>query len=96
MSAAKDARDRLYELYYYKNRCRELEQRWIPVSHTTMPEPFVSVLVYMPQESPHLTVCEGFVSNDGHWIAGDFRREPDEVTHWMEMPKPPAEERDST
>lgn len=61
---------------------------WIGVEER-LPEPFVSVLVQMPGEEPHPTVREGFISDDGIWCAGHFKREPDEVTHWAKMPEPP-------
>lgn len=64
--------------------------KWISVAER-LPEPFVSVLVQMPGEEPHPTVREGFISNDGIWCAGHFKREPDEVTHWAKMPEPPKE-----
>ena len=64
--------------------------KWISVEER-LPEAFVSVLVQMPGEVPHPTVREGFISPDGIWCAGHFRREPDEVTHWAKMPEPPKE-----
>ena len=66
-------------------------QEWIPVNDR-LPEPFVSVLVYMPGEEPCPTVHEGFISNDGIWQSAMFRREPGEVTHWQPMPQPPKGE----
>ena len=65
-------------------------REWIPVTER-LPEPFVSVLVQMPYESPLPTVREGFISADGSWYGGLYQREPDEVTHWMPMPEPPKE-----
>lgn len=56
-----------------------------------LPKPFVSVQVYMPGEAPHPTVREGFLTDKGVWHAGLYDREPDEVTHWTEMEKPPEE-----
>ena len=67
-------------------------QKWISVDDM-LPEPFVSVLVQMPGEEPFPTVREGFISNDGIWQSAMFRREPGEVTHWMQMPQPPKEEK---
>ena len=64
--------------------------KWISVQER-LPEAFVSVLVQMPGETPHPTVREGFISNDGIWCAGHFRRDPDEITHWAKMPEPPEE-----
>lgn len=71
-------------------RLEAAQPRWISVEER-LPEPFVSVLVHMPEENPYLTVREGYISSDGVWVAGYFKREPDEVTHWAEMPEPPKE-----
>ena len=64
--------------------------RWIPVTER-LPEAFVSVLVQMPGERPFPTVREGFITRDGIWHSALYDREPDEVTHWMPMPKPPED-----
>ena len=69
----------------------EDEPRWIPVTER-LPEPFVSVLVQMPGEKPFPTVREGYISTDGKWVGGYFKRKTDEVTHWMPLPEPPKEE----
>ena len=66
-------------------------QEWISVTER-LPEPFVSVLVYMPGEEPFPTVHEGFISKDGIWQSEMLRREPGEVTHWKPMPQPPKGE----
>ncbi len=63
---------------------------WINVKRMT-PEPFVSVLCYMPGEKPFPTVHEGYVTADGVWHVGLFDREPGEVTHWADMPDYPEE-----
>lgn len=63
---------------------------WISVNDG-LPEPFISVLCYMPGEQPFPTVHEGFVSNNGIWHSNYFNREPGEVTHWMPLPQPPEE-----
>jgi hypothetical protein len=65
--------------------------KWIPISER-LPEPFVSVLVQMPEERPCPTVHEGFLTNNGTWYAGYFERESSEVAHWMPMPKSHSEE----
>lgn len=64
--------------------------QWIPVTER-LPEPFVSVLVQMPGERPFPTVREGFITKDGIWHSALYNREPDEVTHWMPLPRPPED-----
>lgn len=61
---------------------------WTSVKDS-LPKPFVSVLVYMPDEIPHPTVREGFINHLGKWYAGGYDRLPDEVVMWREMPEPP-------
>jgi len=56
-----------------------------------LPDPYVSVQVYMPGEAPCSTVREGFLTDKGVWHAGLYDRELGEVTHWREMSKPPEE-----
>ena len=72
------------------NSCKKCNS-WIPVDER-LPEPFVSVLVYMPDERPLLPVHEGFLARDGMWYANHFDREPMEITHWMPLPEPPEVE----
>ena len=72
-------------------KLRARVQEWISVDDR-LPEPYVSVLVYMPGEKPCPTVRRGFISNDGIWQSAMFRREPGEVTHWQPMPQPPKGE----
>ena len=68
----------------------QLKSPWISVKEG-LPEPFISVLCYMPGESPCPTVREGFLTNEGVWYAGMFNRDPDEVVMWRPMPMPPKE-----
>ena len=63
---------------------------WISVEER-LPKPYVSVLVYMPEERPLPTVHEGFLAREGVWYANHFDRDPGDVTHWMPMPEPPKE-----
>lgn len=65
--------------------------KWISVSER-LPKHFVSVLVYMPSESPLPTVHEGYLGPSGEWAAAHYVRPTDCVTHWAEMPEPPKEE----
>jgi hypothetical protein len=64
--------------------------RWVSVKEE-LPEPFISVLCYMPGESPHPTVREGYVNRDGEWYSGLYSRDSDEVVMWRPMPLPPKE-----
>ena len=63
---------------------------WISVAER-LPTPFVSVLVFMPNEHPLPTVHEGFVDRCGLWSVDNLRIWSDKVTHWMPMPLPPME-----
>ena len=67
------------------------QPKWISVDER-LPEQFVSVLVYMPDEYPCPTVHEGYLRPDGKWDAEHYTRTPDEVTHWANMPEPPKED----
>ena len=82
---ARNSADILYNAGYRK------QGEWISVDER-LPAPFVSVLVYMPDETPHPTVREGFINKHGKWYAGGFDRLQDEVVAWMEMPEPPKKE----
>ncbi len=66
-------------------------REWISVKDK-MPQPFKTVLVHMPGETPCETVREGFIDRDGSWYAALYRRDQGEVTHWMPLPEPPKEE----
>ena len=57
-----------------------------------LPEPYVPVLARMPGEKPFPTVHEGYITPDGTWVSGMFRRKPGEVTHWAEMPEYPGDD----
>lgn len=70
---------------------KEAQPKWISVEDR-LPEPFVSVLVYMPEELPCPPVHEGYRTRDGRWYSAYFIRDLDQVTHWMPLPQPPKEE----
>ena len=65
-------------------------QQWIPVSER-LPEPFVTVIVQVPGETPCPTVKAGFLNGSGKWYINMFDYDPSEVTHWMPLPEPPKE-----
>lgn len=73
-------------------RMRELEEklRWIPVTES-LPQEFVSVLVYIPSESPLPMVKEAYLAN-GLWSTKTWIHSAKDVTHWMPLPEPPKED----
>ena len=90
-SGSKDASCTDYvcaEALYNAGYRKQSEGEWISVDER-LPEPFVSVLEYMPGEMPHPTVREGFLNKRGNWYAGGFDRLPDEGVSWMKMPDAP-------
>lgn len=64
---------------------------WISVKDR-LPEQFVSVIVYMPNEKPFPTVHEGYLADNGKWYSAHCMRGIKEITHWMPLPEPPKEE----
>ena len=74
----------------YRAGVEAAQPKWISVEER-MPKQYVSVLVYMPDEYPRPTVREGYFMPDGIWDAAHYLRNPDEVTHWANMPEPPKE-----
>ncbi len=70
--------------------------RWISVKERE-PEPFTSVLGYIPDETPMPVVREGYRVNVGNCNAYYFPVLADrrEITHWMEIPEPPKEENEN-
>lgn len=51
------------------------------------PDPFVSVLVYMPGEAPLPEIHEGYRSDEGVWWSNGYFRTEDEIKGWAYMPK---------
>lgn len=82
---------RYLALQEYLHQKEESKPKWISVKER-LPEQFVSVLVYMPDEFPWPTVHQGHLRPDGKWNAAHNLCTPDEVTHWMPLPEPPKEE----
>lgn len=64
---------------------------WIYVDEM-LPERFVPVLVYMPSEMPLPVVHEGYLTDDGTWVANGYMRYPGEVVMWRPMPEVLREE----
>ena len=67
-------------------------QEWISVDDR-LPEPFVSVLAFIPSEEPLPTVHESYIEDHSAWVCilTAERYKTGEVTHWMPMPEPPRE-----
>ena len=75
------------------NQLEAQQPRWISVKERE-PEPYVSVLGYIPDEAPMPVVREGYRVSPGNRNAYYFPVLADykDITHWMEMPKPPKED----
>ena len=64
---------------------------WISTADR-LPNPFESVLMHTPEDSPLPVVHEGYLTCNEIWMS--LYREAytlSEVTHWMPMPEPPKE-----
>ena len=103
-----DVREKLVELiesarYWGSNTSAEIAenlldsgvtvQEWISVDDR-LPEPFVSVLAFIPSEEPLPTVHESYIADHSVWVCilTAERYKTGEVTHWKPMPKPPKGE----
>ena len=89
-------RDALTYIQRLEQRIVEVNKtspRWISVKERE-PEPFVSVLGYIPDEAPMPVVREGYRVTAGNCNAYYFPVLADrrEITHWMEIPQPPKED----
>ena len=62
---------------------------WISVKER-LPEPFVSVLGYCPDEEPLPTVHEVYMNGFGQWTSAQVYGMGN-VTYWMPLPEPPEE-----
>lgn len=56
------------------------------VTEKKKPDPFVSVLVHMPNEAPLPQVHEGYMADTVIWYANGYFMESSEITHWADMP----------
>lgn len=65
------------------------QSEWISVEER-LPDPFVSVLGYCPDEDPLPTVHECYLSGYGQWCSAQVYG-MEKVTHWMPLPEPPEE-----
>lgn len=63
------------------------KNEWISVKDK-LPDPYVSVLVYMPESEEFPPVREGFIANGSFYVPVLF--DTPVVTYWMEMPDPPS------
>lgn len=93
--AAKQMAELLEENEALKKQVAELsrfsEDGWIPTSNVKdLPKEFVSVLIYIPSESPLPTVKEAYLA-DGVWATKTFIFHRSQVSHWKPMPEPPKE-----
>ena len=80
------------DAFAYIQQLEAHQPRWISVKERE-PEPFVSVLGYIPDEAPMPVVREGYRVSAGNCNAYYFPVLADrrEITHWMEIPEPPKE-----
>lgn len=81
--------DKVWEILDNIPAADVVEVKWIPVTER-LPEPFVSVLGYCPDEDPLPAVHECYINGFGQWTSSVVYGMGN-VTHWMEMPKPPED-----
>lgn len=68
---------------------KQATSEWISVEER-LPDPFVSVLGYCPDEEPLPTVHECYLGGYGQWCSAQMY-DMEKVTHWMPLPEPPEE-----
>jgi hypothetical protein len=97
---AEKFKDGVPALFHRRNRCPWLvtmrledwmelyaERQWVSVKDR-LPEPFVSVLGYCPDEDPLPTIHEVYMNGFGQWTSAQVYGMGN-VTHWMPMPEAP-------
>lgn len=67
-------------------------QEWIPVTERLPNYYFEHVLINVHGDKPFTTVHEAHLRKDGLWVAGLYRYDREDVTHWMPLPTPPKGE----
>ena len=65
---------------------------WVSVKDM-IPDSFVGVLLYMPNQYPLQTVHEGYYAN-GYWFYNGKKLDDTEVVYWSPMPEGPKSEED--
>lgn len=81
--------DALDYIHQVEKQLAELEAaapKWISVEER-LPEPFVSVLAYIPDMTPWSPVREAYRVGNAFYVPALADRE--HVTHWMPAPAPP-------
>lgn len=96
MCISRMIKDALAYIQQMEQRLVEIDKtspRWISVKERE-PEPFVSVLGYIPNNDPFPPVRECFRVCVGEADAYYFPAlaEHEDITHWMEIPEPPKED----
>lgn len=68
------------------------KEKWISAKEK-LPNPYESVLINLPGNSPLPTVREGYLTEEGYWISLFFHEAftTDEVPFWMPLPEPPKD-----
>lgn len=77
--------EQLIEHYFAPDN--NVGHKWIPVTER-LPKDFVSVIIFVPSESPLPMVKEAYRAN-GCWATKMQIFSDEEVTHWMPLPEPP-------
>lgn len=93
VSMVKDALAYIQQLEDHIGDLTKMVPRWISVKERE-PEPFISVLGYIPNNDPFppvrecFRVCVGDADSYYFPVLADYKG----ITHWMEIPEPPKED----